>query len=116
MVMHRLAVPPLGVLHSGDSGAAARLVAKVPHRGIPAALVALKNGRRPQVRRDLEVVVALDPTDGPRWDVQVVAGGGLNFARKPSVVRGDLVGAVGAQLGVRVVRVVVGNLCELGDV
>lgn len=110
--MLRLAVPPLGELHSG---AAACIVAKVPHRGIPAALVALENGRRPQMGRDLEVVVALDPTDGSRRNVQVVAGGGLNFARKPTVVRGDLVGAVGTELGVGVVRVVVGNLCEVGE-
>ena len=42
--------------------------------------------------------------------VQIVAGGWFHLAREPSVVRRDQISTVRAQLGVGVIRVVVGNL------
>lgn len=92
----------------------ARFVAEVLHRGVPTAFLAVEDRCRLQLDGNLEVFVALDPTDGPIGDVEIVGAdrGGVHLAREPTVVGRDQISAVRRGRSVAVVRVVIGNFCN----
>lgn len=99
-------------MHTEADGA--WFMTEVLHRCVPASRVAVEHRCRFQVSWDFEVFVALDPTDGPTGDVEIVgaSGGWIHLAREPTVVGRDQISAVRGGRSVAVVRVVIGDFCN----